>query len=89
MPLRNDPFYSATSLKTNDIMGCQTGTKGLGNFHTRTREQIRDFRTIDDIPGALSGSLKRGLVSPRRLNPLNPSYKIPGENIGAYSNKIL
>jgi hypothetical protein len=38
MPLRNDPFYSATSLKTNDIMGCQTGTKGLGNFHTRIRE---------------------------------------------------
>ena len=38
LPQRNDPLYSATSLKTNDIMGCQTGTIGRGNFHTRIRE---------------------------------------------------
>jgi hypothetical protein len=43
-PERQDPNFTGVALKTNDIIGCATSTKGLGNFHTRIR---RGFLTTN------------------------------------------
>ncbi len=40
-PPRKDQNFVNKSLKTEDIHGCAIGTKGLGNFHTRIRKDIR------------------------------------------------
>lgn len=41
-PARKDERFLATSLKTGDIHGCASSTKGLGNFHTRIRRTERE-----------------------------------------------
>jgi hypothetical protein len=40
-PERKDKNYQCTTLKTNDILGCGVGTKGLGNFHSRVRREYK------------------------------------------------
>ena len=67
------------SLKTADIKGNQPGTKGLGNFHSRERREARSPMKNDDIAGASPGSLARGITGPRKCNPLDPNYQMPGE----------
>lgn len=51
-PPRQDTNFVATSLKTEDIHGCAIGTKGLGNFHTRTRRVYKNTNITSDIFGA-------------------------------------
>lgn len=62
------------SLKTDDIHGCAIGTKGLHNFHTRIRKDIRNPNTNDDIIGSNCGSLRKAPVTKRELHPLDPVY---------------
>lgn len=58
-PPRKDTNFVHTSLKTEDIHGCGVGTKGLGNFHTRERKDIRLINKNYDIEGSEVGSLRK------------------------------
>jgi|LakMenEpi03Aug12_release.lakeMendotaPanAssembly.Ray.scaffolds.fasta_scaffold874738_1 hypothetical protein len=73
-PARKDEEFLATSLKTKDILGCNTGTKILGNFHSRLRRDIKKTNDTSDVIGAQSGSLKKSLISTRIISPLDPDY---------------
>ena len=70
----------ATSLKTSDIHGCAIGTRGLGNFHDRTRRSYLKTNETADIFGAKPGSLKKGPTTTRSLHPLDPAYQMPGRS---------
>jgi hypothetical protein len=66
-------------MKTEDILGCKIGTRGLGNFHSRDRRGYLDTNKTKDIFGANTGSLLKGPVTNRTaLNPLKPDYQMPG-----------
>ena len=73
-PPRKDTNFLATSLKTTDILGCATGTKGNGSFHTRTRRGFKNSNMTSDIFGSQPDSLKKGLLTLRLTHPLNPTY---------------
>lgn len=51
-PARQDQEFMHKSLKTTDLHGCKTGTKGLGNFHTRERREWKNTNITTDIFGA-------------------------------------
>lgn len=77
-PPRQDPRLLA-SLRTEDIMGAKSSTKGLGVFaENHERKDFRRTNQTDDIEGARAGSLKKGPTTNRISNPLDPEYKIPG-----------
>jgi hypothetical protein len=73
-PARTDINFVNKSLTTKDIHGCNVGTKGLGNFHTRERRAIRDTNLISDIFGAQPDSLKKCPQTKRLTHPLDPDY---------------
>lgn len=77
-PQRTDKNFLASSLTTSDILGCTSGTKGLGNFHNRQRKDWRSINNTKDIPGAQPNTLKKGPVTKRVTHPLVPEYQIPG-----------
>jgi hypothetical protein len=52
-------------MTTADIHGCNIGTKGLGNFHTRVRREYKNTNITSDIFGAHPGSLKKSPVTIR------------------------
>ena len=79
-PARTDKNFLNTSLTTTDIHGCRIGTKGLGNFHTRERRAYRVTNEKNDIIGAQTDSLKKGITSTRATHPLDPDYQMPGRN---------
>lgn len=66
--LRNNgqPLRQNNSLVTNDIRGAQPK---VNNFVIETKE---------DIPGTKANSLKRGISSNRKTDPLQPKYDYPG-----------
>lgn len=65
-----DPFI----LRVNDIIGAQTGTKNkINKFNGNNFEM-----TTNDIKGCCVGSLKKGIVTQRNTNPLNPKYQYLG-----------
>lgn len=66
-----DPF----NLKTSDIGGAQIGSKNKFNRFTSPNFNL----VLGDIEGAKSGSLKKGIVSERMTNPLDPKYNLPGD----------
>ena len=47
-------------LKTQDIIGAQAGTKGLGPFAEKARQTIKISVTTQDIEGAQAGTIKKG-----------------------------
>ncbi len=65
-----DPF----NLKTTDIAGAQIGSKNKFNRYSSMNHNL----ILSDIHGAKSGSLKKGIISQRMTNPLDPSYSLPG-----------
>ena len=77
------PNYSG-SLLNADIAGAKTGT--VGNQHVKhlvgqtqqPRGQYRHLTDTQDILGAQTGTLKKGIQTNRHLNPLVPDYKVPG-----------
>lgn len=71
------------SLKTEDILGAKTSTKGLGPFEQRPRRDVADDRDhnlkISDINGSTAGSLLKGIKTNRKHSPLrNDDYYLPG-----------
>lgn len=64
-PPRQDKEFVATSLKTKDILGCATSTKGIGSFHTRERKDIKQTNITSDIIGCQPDSLKKAPVTVR------------------------
>ena len=68
------PF--AYNLKCDDIDGCLVGTKNrINKFQSPYEYNLN----IKDIKGTQSGSLKKGIVTERNLNPLHPKYKFLGQ----------
>lgn len=43
-------------------------------FTQYQRKDVRDMNKTGDIDGAQAGTLKRGTMSKRLTNPLNPDY---------------
>ena len=77
-PARQDQEFVATSLKTKDILGCATSTKGIGSFHTRPRKDVKQTNITSDIIGCAPDSLKKAPVTIRQTHPLDPDYQMPG-----------
>ena len=64
-----------------DIPGTAVGSTRVGAFQNRQRSQFRETNNIAEVPGAQPGTLKKGLVSNRVTNPLNPTYTLPGATV--------
>lgn len=63
------------NLRTDDIAGSQAGTKNRINKFTSPYDLNLNLR---DIKGADASSLKKGIVTSRSTNPLNPRYNYIG-----------
>lgn len=64
-------------LKTEDIEGARasTATEGIRKIETR-----KNINRIDDIPGAQTQTLKKGITTNRHVDPLRPQYQLPGHS---------
>jgi hypothetical protein len=90
-PMTQYPYFYQPSLnlKLNDIKGSNIGSKNRINKFTGNNYEL----TTQDIPGCCVGSLKKGIVTKRCTNPLNPDYQflgakeLAGEKFGEYSKK--
>ena len=90
-PMTQYPYFYQPSLnlKLNDIKGTNIGSKNRINKFTGNNYEL----TTQDIPGCCVGSLKKGIVTKRCTNPLNPDYQflgakeLAGEKFGEYSKK--
>ena len=90
-PMTQYPYFYQPSLnlKLNDIKGTNIGSKNIINKFTGNNYEL----TTQDIPGCCVGSLKKGIVTKRCTNPLNPNYQflgekeLAGEKFGEYSKK--
>ena len=90
-PVTQYPYFYQPSLnlKLNDIKGTNIGSKNrINKFKGNNYELI-----TQDIPGCCVGSLKKGIVTKRCTNPLNPDYQflgakeLAGSKYGEYSKK--
>lgn len=68
------------AMRTDDITGAQTSTKGLGVFSHHQRRQYNETNNTADIFGAKSGTLKKGPTTQRVSNPLSPDYQFLGRD---------
>ena len=75
----------SSNLNTQDIVGSQAGTRGMGAFVQRQRENPKDHISVQDIKGTQPGSIKNGKVilkvgplSKRITNPITPDYQALG-----------
>jgi hypothetical protein len=68
---------TSSDLRTTDIQGAQasTSTQHVTKLQTRDR-----FIKTEDIPGAQTGTLKKGMETGRQLDPLWPTYTVPGHS---------
>lgn len=67
----------AYNLKVDDIDGTNVGSKNrINKFHSAYDSNLN----VHDVPGAEVGSLKKGIVTGRHTNPVNPNYKYIGES---------
>lgn len=75
-------------LQIADIPGTAVGSRRVGNFHNKERSHFRQTNDIKEIEGAQVGTLKRGVSTQRRTDPLNPKYNLPGatQDEGPYAN---
>ena len=62
------------NLRVNDIYGTNSGSK---NFINKFNGQNYGYTSLD-IPGAQTGTLKKGIITDRCLNPLVPRYQYIG-----------
>ena len=67
-------YPNPLNLKTSDVPGAQIGSKNKFNKFTSMNHNL----ILSDIENAQSGSLKKGITTFRKTNPLNPDYKVPG-----------
>ena len=90
-PMTQYPYFyhPSLNLKLNDIKGTNIGSKNRINKFTGNNYEL----ITQDIPGCCVGSLKKGIVTKRCTNPLNPNYQflgekeLAGEKFGEYSKK--
>ena len=90
-PMTQYPYFYQPSLnlKLNDIKGTNIGSKNRINKFKGNNYEL----TTQDIPGCCVGSLKKGIVTKRCTNPLNPDYQflgakeLAGSKFGEYSKK--
>ena len=90
-PMTQYPYFYQPSLnlKLNDIKGTNIGSKNRINKFKGNNYEL----TTQDIQGCCVGSLKKGIVTKRCTNPLNPDYQflgakeLAGEKFGEYSKK--
>jgi len=90
-PMTQYPYFYQPSfnLKLNDIKGTNIGSKNRINKFKGNNFEL----TTQDIPGCCVGSLKKGIVTKRCTNPLNPDYQflgakeLSGSKFGEYSIK--
>ena len=69
----NTPFFA---LKTDDVPGAVPNHKYFKHLREQDRRAPKsDLNSVRDIPGANPDTLKRGLVTARKTNPLQPNYK--------------
>jgi hypothetical protein len=68
-------YYEYSNLKVDDIEGSNPGSKNFINKFTGNDFYIR----IEDIEKSGAGSLKKGIITKRCINPLMPKYQYPGE----------
>jgi len=68
---------TSLDLKTSDINGAQasTATQHITKLATRN-----EFMKVHDVPGAQTGTLKKGMSTARHLDPLWPTYRVPGRS---------
>ncbi len=66
-----DPSFA---LRTDDILGTNPGSKNYINKFTG----MNYIYNTKDIPGAQTSTLKKGIVTQRRVNPLRPKYNYLG-----------
>jgi hypothetical protein len=62
------------NMKTTDISGAQIGTKNKFNKYSSMNFNLN----LNDIENAQSGSLKKGIKTYRKTNPVDPIYTLPG-----------
>ncbi len=81
-------FYKpGLNLKTDDIKGTNIGSKNYINKYSGKNFEL----TTSDIIGCNTGSLKKGIVTNRCINPLVPNYQyigakeLEGAKFGEYS----
>ena len=67
------------SLKTDDIVGAQSSSKGMGVFAHREWKHFRKTNTCHDIEGTTASSLQKAPKTKRVSNPLEPNYVAPGD----------
>lgn len=84
MEIKDDPRYSKSkplkkyipqgtySLTTHDIAGA---TSKFAPQNVRSRREIRNITTTEDIEGAQADTLKHSMQTKRVTNPLNPVYQ--------------
>ena len=78
LPQRQDQIYFGC-MNVRDIPGTAAGSKRLGAFHsTQRRQYMNPNAKTEDILGAQVNTVKIGIQSNRRTDPLNPTYQIPG-----------
>ena len=68
------PYPDPFNLKTADVPGAQIGTRNKFNKFTSNNTNL----ILSDIENAQSGSLKKGIKTDRKINPLDPIYTLPG-----------
>ena len=75
-PQTQYPFFyqPALNLKLDDIKGTNIGSKNKINKFNGNNYEL----TTQDIQGCNVGSLKKGIVTQRCINPLMPNYQFPG-----------
>ncbi len=80
-----DPY----NLKVTDIDGTEIGSKNRINKFVGNNYNL----ILKDINGSQAGSKKKGIVTQRQTNPLNPTYVLPGQvelgkNNNPYGNTL-
>ena len=75
------PRAGVRTLSTADIKGAEAGSRRLGNFsHHQRKDEPRHITQNEDIDGSKCGTVKKSIITTRNLNPLEPSYQIPGRS---------
>ena len=75
LPFSNFKYKSPFNLRNDDIEGTNCGSKNIFKKYKGSNSCLN----IGDIKGAIHGSLKKGIITKRIINPIVPKYKYPGE----------
>ena len=75
-PYSKYKYENSFNLRNDDIEGTNPGSKNIFKKFKGSNSCLN----IGDISGAIHGSLKKGIITKRMINPVSPKYKYPGEN---------